>query len=266
MNINKYKVIDSKGNFVSRVKILMILSICVFTYSCDNEDTNDCLQSAGNTIEQIVPVTPFSRILVEQGVNMVLRQDSVFNVTVQTGENLMADIQVEVKDGQLQLRNENSCNFFREYGLTTVYVTSPDISEIRSATQGEIRSDGLITVDKLTVYSENYRHNDYLTSGEIYLDVSANDFQLVFNGISNIYITGKAKQMTINMASGNGRFEGRNFAVENASIYHRSSNDLIVNVADLLKADLYGTGNLISVKQPATTEVTEHYKGEFIIE
>src|SRR5690606_24093260 len=130
----------------------------------------------------------FNRILVEQGLNMVLIQDSVPKVVVQTGENLIPDIKVQVVDNQLQLRNENDCNFFREYGLTTIYVYSPNISEIRSSTQGEIRSEGTFTVDKLKVYSENFRNNEYLTSGEFYLDVDTKEFQLIFNGVSNMFI------------------------------------------------------------------------------
>src|SRR5690606_25322520 len=160
----------------------------------------------------------------------------------------------------------NDCNFFRDYGLTTIYVSSPNITEIRCSTQGEIRSEGTLTVDKLRVYSENFRNNEYLTSGEIYLTVDTQDFQLVFNGVSNMYIQGKSKNLNITMASGNGRFEGRDFEVENANIYHRSSNDVIVNVSGVLKADLYGTGDLIAVKRPASKEVNQHYKGQYILE
>lgn len=265
MKTQRYKKIPLHPYMAAFLKVIT-LTICVLMHGCDTQDANDCIQSAGSTIEHQVSVAPFSRILVEAGVSMVLRQDSVYSVRVQTGENLLRDIHVEVIEGQLQLRNENNCNFFRSYGLTTVFVSSPDVSEIRSATEGEIRSEGTLRLDKLKVYSENYRHNDYLTSGEIFLDLHTEDFQLVFNGISNIYISGQAKQMTINMASGNGRFEGRDFSVANANIYHRSSNDLIVNVEGLLKADLYGTGNLIAVKPPDTAQVTEHYKGKFIIE
>lgn len=243
-------------------KLLLLLLLM----GCDSKDANDCIQSAGNTIKQEVPVTAFNRILVEQGLNMVLIQDSLPKVVVQTGENLIPDIKVQVVEGQLQLRNENDCNFFREYGLTTIYVSSPNISEIRSSTQGEIRSEGTFTVDKLKVYSENFRNNEYLTSGEFYLDVDTKEFQLIFNGVSNMFIQGRTEQLNITMASGNGRFEGKDFTVENANIYHRSSNDVIVNVVGLLKADLYGTGDLIAVKRPATEEVTEHYKGKYIVQ
>lgn len=245
---------------------LMAFYVLLVSIGCDSENANDCIQSAGTIIEQQVEVASFDRILVERNLHLVFMQEQQQKVIIKTGANLLPDIKLQVVDGQLQLRNENECNFFRDYGLTTIYVSSPDIVEIRSATQGDVRSSGRITVDKLRVYSENYRNNEYLTSGEFYLDLQVNEFQLVFNGVSNMHVQGQAKQLNITMASGNGRFEGRDFEVENAQIYHRSSNDVIVNVTGHLKADLYGTGDLIAVRPPATQQVKEHYKGNYIIE
>ncbi|WP_335964603.1 head GIN domain-containing protein [Galbibacter sp. PAP.153] len=233
---------------------------------CNSEDANDCFQTAGTIVQEERPATDFSRILVNEGITMVIKQAPEYKVVVESGENLMNDIHTEVKDGQLILTNNNICNYVRKYEFTTIFVAAPDIAEIRSATQREIRSEGTITTDKLTVYSENYQNNEYLTSAAIYLNVDVNQFQIVFNGISNIYMTGKAKSLNINMASGNGRFEGRNFPVENATVYHRSSNDVIVKASTLLKGDIYSTGDIISVGIPQTVEIVEHYKGKLIYE
>src|SRR5690606_31052607 len=100
------------------------LTTLLLFFGCDSESANDCIQSAGTTIRQEITVPTFNRILVERDLNMVLRQDSVAKVVIETGENLMPDVRVKVADGQLQLINENDCNFFRDYGLTTIYVSS----------------------------------------------------------------------------------------------------------------------------------------------
>ncbi|MCM5661495.1 head GIN domain-containing protein [Galbibacter mesophilus] len=234
--------------------------------SCDSKDANDCIQASGKTIREERNITPFSRILVNEEVSVVIKQDSIYKVEVQSGENLLNDIKVEVVNDQLILTNNNICNFFREYNNTTIYITAPNLTEIRSATQRDIRSDGILKVDNLALLSENYLNNEYLTSANFYLEVEAESLRMVFNGISNVFINGKAKNLNINMASGNGRFEGRNFLVENANIYHRGSNDLIVNASTSLKGDIFSTGNVILVGQPETVEVTEHYKGKLIIE
>ncbi|QLE01772.1 DUF2807 domain-containing protein [Galbibacter sp. BG1] len=246
--------------------ILSVLLLGTALTSCDSENANDCIQSSGKIIKEERAVTPFSRILVNEEISLVLKQDSVYKVEVESGENLLNDIDVEVVENQLVLTNHNICNFFREYNNTTVYVSTPTISEIRSATQRDIISDGVLESEKLVVYSENYQNNEYLTSADFYLEVNVKSFQMVFNGISNMNISGEATNLNINMASGNGRFEGRGLSVENANIYHRGSNDIIVKASKTLSGDIYSTGDLISIGRPETVEVTEHYKGKLIIE
>src|SRR5699024_8710712 len=114
------------------------IAVLLLVVGCDSEDANDCLQSAGAVVQQQVVVPSLDRIVVGRGVSMVLIQDSVPRVVVPSGDDLLADIQVQVIEGQLELINENDCNFFRDYNLTTIYVYCPDIDQIRSSTQGEI--------------------------------------------------------------------------------------------------------------------------------
>jgi len=71
---------------------------------------------------------------------------------------------------------------------------------------------------------------------------------------------------TLIFFSGIGRFEGRNLVAQKVEIYHRGSNDIIVNPIQELKGDLYGTGNLISINTPPVLEVVRHYQGRLILE
>lgn len=130
--MNKLSVI----NYIGFMRFWTGIAVLLLVVGCDSVDANDCLQSAGSVVQQQVVVPSFDRILVERGVNMVLIQDSVPRVVVQSGENLLADIQVQVIEGQLELINENDCNFFRDYNLTTIYVYCPDIDQIRSSKIG----------------------------------------------------------------------------------------------------------------------------------
>ncbi|MCF8716056.1 DUF2807 domain-containing protein [Joostella atrarenae] len=255
--------------FYSYIKSLLSTGLLVsmlFFGACNNEDANDCVQAAGSIKSEERAVDVFSRILVNEGISLVVKQGDEYKLEVSSGANLLNDIDVEVVDNQLILTNNNVCNFFRDYDLTTIYVTTPTISEIRSATQREIRSDGVLEVEKLAVYSENYNNNEYLTSADIHLELKVASLQMVFNGISNMYVTGTAENLNINFASGNSRFEGRDFPVENATIYHRSSNDIVVNASVSLKGNIYSTGDVISVGNPESVDITEHYKGKLINE
>ena len=64
--------------------------------------------------------------------------------------------------------------------------------------------------------------------------------------------------------AGAGRFEGANLIAQNVDVYHRGSNDMIVNPQQVLSGELLGTGDLISLNQPLTIEVEVLYTGQLI--
>lgn len=239
--------------------------LVIFLFACNSENANDCFKTAGSTVQQEVEVTAFSGILVNEGVAMVLREAEEYSVVVETGKNLLADIRAEVKGGQLVLSNDATCNFFRDYEGTTIYVTAPDITEVRSSTQFDIRSEGVLTYPNLRIISENYQ-NDYQNVGNFYLHVENDSFRLVFNNLSNGYLEGSTKKMNLYLAAGNSRIEAAGLVADEVEIYHRSSNDITVNPVKSLKGDIYSTGNVISVNRPPVVEVTEHYKGKLRFE
>src|SRR5690606_14625748 len=109
-------------------------------------------------------------------------------VIIETGKNLLNDVEAEVVDGQLILTDNNSCNYVRGYGITKVYVTSPNITEIRSSTQYDISSGGVLTYSSLTILSEDFNAPDTFTNGNFYLQIDNDTFSVVFNNLSNAYI------------------------------------------------------------------------------
>ncbi|UOB18844.1 head GIN domain-containing protein [Abyssalbus ytuae] len=242
-------------------RFVYIIGLVLF--ACNNESANDCFQTRGDSVQKEFEVSSFNKILVNEGVEMTLTEGDEYKVVVKTGKNLLDDVKVEVVDGQLILSDNNSCNYFRSYDPTKILVTSPDITEIRSSTQFDIKSEGVLTYPDLVIYSENYRE-EYQTVGDFYLQINNQSFRLVFNNLSNCYISGTTNLLSINFASGNGRFEGEDLICNNVSIYHRGSNDIIVHAVSTLAGNLYGTGNLISVNHPDEVNVTEYYKGKLI--
>ena len=53
---------------------------------------------------------------------------------------------------------------------------------------------------------------------------------------------------------------------QNVTIYHRGSNDIIVNPQQELKANLVSTGNVSAVNTPPIIDVTEQFDGRVIFE
>mgnify|MGYP005989482523 CR=1 FL=1 len=245
-------------------KILLILTT-VFLLGCNSENAPDCFQSAGDIIQQDIEVDLFTKILVYQNVELFVEQGLTQKVVLETGENLLNDTQVYVENGQLILKDNNGCNLTRDYGVTKVYVTTPNLTEIRNSSAFDVNSIGMLNFPELRLLSEDYTV-DYYNVGNFKLEVNCTNLAVVINNVTTNIISGTTENLNINHASGDGRFEGRNLIAQNVRIYHRGSNDIIVNPQVSLIANLVSTGDVIAVNTPSTVTKSELFDGRVIFE
>ena len=246
------------------MKKLVYILISVFILACDSENAGDCFQTTGAIVQQEVVVASFSKILVNRDIELIIKEGAEQKVVIETGKNLLNDVEAVVQDGKLILTDNNTCNYVRGYGITKVYVTSPNITEIRSSTQQDIKSDGILTYPSLTILSEDLNMPDTFTNGNFYLEINNQAFSVVFNSLSNCFVSGETNNLNVTFASGLSRFEGENLVAQNVNIWHRSSNDMVLNPQQSITGRISGTGNVICVNQPPTVTVEEQYKGRLI--
>ncbi|NQX85039.1 MAG: DUF2807 domain-containing protein [Flavobacteriaceae bacterium] len=240
------------------------ICIVLVVLSCDKENGWDCIQKSGTIIERTFSVEPFEKILVDRDVELILKEGSDFNVLIQTGENLIGDIEVNVIENRLELSDNNTCNYFRDYGITKIYVTAPNITEIRNSSQFEVSSDGVLTYPELRLLSEDFTESDAFAVGDFRLEVNTDQLQITSNSISSYYITGKANNLNISFFSGGGRFEGAHLIAQDVNVFHRGSNDMIVNPQQSLYGKMTGTGDVIVVNTPPTVDVEVLYIGSVV--
>ena len=253
---NSFRVVSRCG-----ILVLVMFLLC----NCNSENAPDCFQNAGDINREIVEVPNFTTITVYENVQLILRQGSPLKVEVETGEYLRSEVEVKVVDDRLLLRDTNDCNFTRKYGLTKVYVTAPNITEIRRSTGLDILSDGVLAYPSLNLVSESFNDPDAgYTSGEFNMELDTQGLTIVSNGISFYNLRGKTTNFNIIFASGDSRLEAEALIAENVSFNHRGSNDIRISPQQSLKGTLRGTGDVVSFNRPATVEVEQLYKGELI--
>jgi len=244
------------------MKKLFYIACLIFCYACDSESSPDCFQASGDIIQQEFTAAAFERILVNRDVELIISQGPQ-EIIVETGSNLINDISVEVVGDQLVLTDNNTCNFVRDIGITKVYVTVPNLTEIRCSTQFEISSLGILNFQDLDLLSENF-NLDTLPIGDFRLSLNVENLKIVSNNLSFFYLTGSTSNLSVNFPNGNGRFEGSDLIAENVSVFHRGTNDILVNPQQSLTGRLLSTGNLISFNQPPTVNVEETFTGRLI--
>ena len=111
-------------------KIYFLFSLLLIFISC--EKPSDCIESTGEMVTKTVTVNPFTRIKVYRGIAINITQGPEYKVEIKSGSNLIDNISVAQVDNQLIFTDNSSCNWLREYGQTTIYITTPTLEEIYS--------------------------------------------------------------------------------------------------------------------------------------
>ena len=249
------------------MKRYLAILLIVFLSGCSSEDAPDCVQTAGGIIKKEIELEPFTEIMAYEKVKLFIEQGEEQKVIIESGENLINDVSARVEEGRLILRNENGCNLFRDYELTRIYVTTPNLTWIQSSTASTIESIGTLTFQELWLRSLNQEKDpDIHTDGDFILDLNVENLRITTDHISNYFLTGKVENFNAFFAAGDGRLEARNLIVQHYDIFHRGTNKLIVNPQQSLKANIYSYGDIISVNRPPVVDVTEHFKGQLIFE
>ena len=239
----------------------------VFCLGCSSESAPDCVQTAGTIIRQEVEVENFDEIMVYKRVKLFIEQGEEQKVIIETGENLINEVSAEVQDSRLILKNTNSCNLFRDYQITKVYVTTPNLTWLQSSTGWPIESIGTLKFPSLWLRSLNQeRDPDINTDGDFILDLEVENLRITTDHFSNFFLTGKVENFDGFFAAGDGRLEARDLIVQHYDLFHRGTNKLFINPQQSLKADIYSYGDIISVNRPPVVKVTEHFKGKLIFE
>ncbi len=226
--------------------------------------SEDCLKNTGSMRTVYVETAAFTKISVFPGIALVLKQGPEYEVRVEAGENVIDNIKVEIRDGVLVLEDETSCNLTRSYGATTVYITAPNIEEIYSNTEQEIRSDGVLTYPVLRLFSMDFFGG--VGTGDFHITVNNGQLVVESNHVAAFYIGGTTQQLLVNFYDGIGRFEGNGLTARETAIMHRGSNDMVIRTTDSLNGEIFGPGNVILKTHPASVNVAEHYTGRLIYE
>jgi len=243
-------------------KMIQIAILLFIATSCSV--TEDCFKKTGDFVLKTIEVSNFDKIVVEKGVSLVIKEGPDYLVQISTGSNLVDDIHLNVVDGTLQIKDKSECNLVRDYGQTTVYITTPTLIEIHSFTEKDIVSDGVLTFPILRLIT--LEEEKVTGTGDFRLNIQVGQLVVETNTLAGYFIEGEAEELVVNFYSGDGKFVGPNLQATTIKVFHRSSNDLILNPIESIIGDIYGNGNIILKNNPAIIQVTEHYTGKVIIE
>jgi len=246
-------------------KVFFLILIGLSGTGCDTENVPDCFKSEGATVTEEFAVSPFEEIIVYEQVKLFIEQGAEYKVVVETGKNLIDEVSVKVENNRLSIRNANSCNLFRDYEITRVFVTTPTLNWLQNSSGSAIESIGILKFDNLWLRSFNQEKDPAIhTDGDFILNLNVENLRITNDNISNYFLTGKVKNFNAFFAAGDGRLEAADLIVQHYDIFHRGTNKMILNPIQSIKGEIRSSGNVIAKNRPPTVNVETFYTGRLI--
>lgn len=182
MNFNKMK----------SIKHIYLLSVLALLFSCKKENRCDCIKRTGSIIIEERTIPTFSRIRAEDNVDVFISYDTVQEIKVEAGKNIVPLIETVVEDGVLVIRNKNRCNWTRSYKKEiNVYIKTPSIRWISNEGTANIKGLNTLPFDTLDIQTTN--------SGDI--DLVVNNYRLYSHifGSGDIRLSGNVTEHLCNI-------------------------------------------------------------------
>lgn len=242
-------------------KVLFLLFI-ISLFGCSKP--SECIESTGKEVTKDFFLPNFSKIKVYNNISLIITEGANQKIEVKTGENLIDNIEVTIENDMLVLKDKTTCNWVREYGETKIYVTIPTLNEIICKTQKDILSNGTLHFPSLSLNSMDL--TDGAGTGNFNLNLDNLNLEIHSNNVSNFYISGKTNTFSANFYNGDGRIEAQNLLVNEINVFHRGSNDMILNPISKISGNMYSTGNIRCKNHSVDNQVISHYLGQFIFD
>lgn len=240
---------------------MLLLATVIVMQACNMESGSDCFKKRGEVITASIEVDSFSKVNISPGIELIVKQTETQSVKIEVGKNFRNDITWEVIEEELFLKDESNCQMLRNYHPTKVYVNTPDLNTIYSASQYNISSDGILRFPELRMESGLSEE----TSSGIWEMHFENEKIIIEDNVSAVHrIKGKTENLEVWFWGQNGRFEGAELKADEISVYQRSANDMIVFPIDKITGALWSTGNVVLKNVPPEVDVEQHLSGHLV--
>lgn len=234
-----------------KLPILLTLFIILFAFS-SCIFSGPSLKGNGKVIEETRKTADFDEIKVSRGMNVYISQGKKTNVVVEADENLMDAIEVSVEGNTLKVTTNQN---IRNAKSKKVFVTTPNISRIKSTAGSNVFSETVIKSKNLELISS--------AGSNMKLEVLVEKIDASTSAGSNIKLEGTTREFTGKASSGS-NLKAEELTTKNCTADVSSGANLWVTVNGNFSGHASSGGNLFYYGDPETTEIEKSSGGNII--
>lgn len=212
--------------------------VALLITGCNNPDAPDFIKSTGEIKSAVRPLAAgIKTLVIEDNIDVVLRNDSIFQAEITAGANLIPKISIEPKNGELIVSNQNRVNWVRSY-KPRIEVKLPGLvfNHLKINGFGEVRNSHILKVRTMQIWQYG--------SGTTSLKLDVDTLHTDVNGQGTLILEGKGKYAYSTV---------QKFALQNARAFETPEHDIrmfgyrstYINPGRRMVAIVEGPGNVI---------------------
>lgn len=236
--------------------VLYVVLSMLLLKACTLDELGDCFKSTGSMVWEEREVEGVYILKLYDNIDLYLYPDTTESLRLYGGKNLLPGILVKQTDSVLILRNDNACNWVRDFSKPLeAHLHIKGLKELHYSGQGNIQTMQALDTDRLQMFV------DY-GNGDIDLEIHTQNLVLNFaSGTSDLVLRGSAGYLGV-YAGAYGRLDTRDMHGTHVYINHSSINDLFVQAEKVLDVELNEIGNIYYVGNPQVTILKQTGSGK----
>ena len=224
--------------FISIPLLVLRMMVLALFSACNREEAPDCFQRAGETEIVKRDVDVFSSIEMNDYIQYELCDTNYFGVIINAPGNLISDIESEVLDGRLTIRNTNRCNFVRSFkNRITVRICAPEFLDIQNYSTGDITTVNVLTGNRFSIDNRGAAGVQRLSLRTDTVNIASH------TGVSDAILQGECEVVYL-FNQGVGKLDARELHSNYAFVNNSSLNDVYVYAQNYLYGFIQFSGNI----------------------
>lgn len=227
---------------------LSVLFFSIFFLLVNNSTEAQRVKGSGNVIDKGMAISPFESIEVSSAFTVELIQSGKEFVKIETDDNIMPYILVEVKGKNLRIRFKKGARIRKTTKLKAI-IGFNELTKIRLSGATDLEAKELLTFDELTIKTSG--------ASSLNLNLKAKQLFVDCSGASDLDLSGQVDKLNIEL-SGASELNAYLLHAKNCVADVSGASDAKIFASEKLSLEASGASSVEYKGNPTEVDVEEH--------
>ncbi|MBE9466817.1 MAG: DUF2807 domain-containing protein [Bacteroidetes bacterium] len=215
-------------------KIFLLILLFFTVNSCKKDN---CILNSGKLVKKEFILDDFSQLEINKYFNVYITDDTINKIVIEGGENLLENIETQIQNSILTLKNNNKSYWLKKYDKINIYLSTSSLTHITINEPSTLFSTNCI---KRNSFGIEVRAD----IAKVNVNVDCNNFSLtIYDSTGDYVVKGSTKECFI-YSRGTSLIHADSLFSNNMEIINCSACDAFINVNKKLIYNIIRKGNI----------------------